>query len=399
VKKHQQKVLVLDGHQRSALAVVRSLGQQNLTVLVAATHKDSLAGVSRFCEQTFSYCDPLSDQKGFTRDIAHIVEKEGISLVIPVTDLTTYSLLKHAHLNNSIKVAAPSFNQYSKASDKINLVQMAKRHNVPCPESFVVSSLKEWEDLKISLKFPVIFKPSASIQEYKGKLITTSVKIVNSWREGKNLIESEQGFGSAFLVQEKIDGAGEGIFVLVDHGKLVTVFSHKRIREKPPWGGVSVLCKSNIPADDTTKYAARLLNNLNWHGVAMVEFKRDYKTDIPYLMEINARFWGTLQLAVDCGIDFPYWQYLLFSGKAYPHGTTHIDKRLRWLLGDLDNLIISLRQELASRTLKWSFFKKKLIDFMLEFNRSTCYQVIRADDIKPFIWELKQYIKELLKNG
>ena len=42
-----------------------------------------------------------------------------------------------------------------------------------------------------------------------------------------------------------------------------------------------------------------------WHGVAMVEFKRDERDDTPRLMEINGRFWGSLQLAIDAGVDFP----------------------------------------------------------------------------------------------
>ncbi len=37
----------------------------------------------------------------------------------------------------------------------------------------------------------------------------------------------------------------------------------------------------------------------------MVEFKADARTGTPYLMEINGRFWGSLQLAIDAGVDFP----------------------------------------------------------------------------------------------
>jgi hypothetical protein len=36
----------------------------------------------------------------------------------------------------------------------------------------------------------------------------------------------------------------------------------------------------------------------------MVEFKDD-GVNPPCLMEINGRFWGSLQLAIDAGVDFP----------------------------------------------------------------------------------------------
>ena len=37
----------------------------------------------------------------------------------------------------------------------------------------------------------------------------------------------------------------------------------------------------------------------------MVEFKLDARDGVAKLMEINGRFWGSLQLAVDAGVDFP----------------------------------------------------------------------------------------------
>ena len=38
----------------------------------------------------------------------------------------------------------------------------------------------------------------------------------------------------------------------------------------------------------------------------MVEFKVDPRDGIPKLMEVNPRFWGSLQLAIVSGVDFPY---------------------------------------------------------------------------------------------
>jgi len=61
-----------------------------------------------------------------------------------------------------------------------------------------------------------------------------------------------------------------------------------------------------------------MLDALRWHGVAMVEFKRDEVTDRFWLLEINGRFWGSLPLALSAGIDFPYYLYQLASGTT-PH--------------------------------------------------------------------------------
>ena len=84
----------------------------------------------------------------------------------------------------------------------------------------------------------------------------------------------------------------------------VAFFAHKRLRERPPWGGVSVLSESAEPDPRLKALARQLLDDACWHGVAMVEFKVA-PDGTPYLMEINTRFWGSLQLAIDAGVDFP----------------------------------------------------------------------------------------------
>ena len=87
----------------------------------------------------------------------------------------------------------------------------------------------------------------------------------------------------------------------------------------------------------------RLLGPLGWHGVAMLEFKQDAAHREVFLIEVNGRFWGSLQLAIAAGVDFPYLTYQLAVGerpsvpRALPVGVKN-----RWLLGDLDHLLIRL---------------------------------------------------------
>ena len=83
--------------------------------------------------------------------------------------------------------------------------------------------------------------------------------------------------------------------------------------------------------------AERLLRALGWYGVAMVEFRRDPRDGRYKLIEVNHRFWGSLQLAVVSGVDFPALLCRLALGEEpgpvpdYPAGV-----QCRWLFpGDL----------------------------------------------------------------
>ena len=122
----------------------------------------------------------------------------------------------------------------------------------------------------------------------------------------------------------------------------------------------------------------------------MVEFKVN-ATDA-YLMEINTRFWGSLQLAIDAGVDFPWLLYQMACGnplepvKRYKEGN-----QLRWLLGDLDRLYLVLKGAKFSNKEKIS----SLLSFFTPAPHRTKHEVDRLDDIRPFVWEVKRYLQDI----
>lgn len=78
---------------------------------------------------------------------------------------------------------------------------------------------------------------------------------------------------------------------------------HQRLREYPITGGPSVAART-IYHEKVYHYGKKLLDSLKWHGVAMVEFKINPKSGDIYLMEINPKFWGSVELGLAAGINF-----------------------------------------------------------------------------------------------
>ena len=95
--------------------------------------------------------------------------------------------------------------------------------------------------------------------------------------------------------------------VLMRGGEALAVFQHRRLREKPATGGISVLCESAAPDARLAGWAISLLRAMNWDGVAMVEYRVDPISGEARLLEVNGRFWGSLPLAIRSGVDFPAW--------------------------------------------------------------------------------------------
>jgi len=45
-------------------------------------------------------------------------------------------------------------------------------------------------------------------------------------------------------IQYRVEGEGQSVSALMNHGQPIALFAHRRFREKPPSGGVSVLRES-----------------------------------------------------------------------------------------------------------------------------------------------------------
>jgi predicted ATP-grasp superfamily ATP-dependent carboligase len=118
-----------------------------------------------------------------------------------------------------------------------------------------------------------------------------------------NMLQELDQDGVGVLVQEFIEGPGHGFFALMHHGRPLRIFMHKRLREYPPAGGPSTAAAAYY-SPRLEELGVKLLSALDWNGVAMVEFKFDVHRRDFVLMEINGRFWGSLELALCSGVNF-----------------------------------------------------------------------------------------------
>lgn len=389
-----KRVIVLDANQRSALAVTRSLGKRGVKVYTADETPSSLAGSSRYSSSYFHYPSPRTNASDFIEFLLNLVKTHNIGILFPMTELTSTLLLKHQSNFPKNSLPFPDMSTVDSLANKCQLMRTADSLHIPIPRTWQVENPTELPDKLDNFQYPLILKPGKS-WIFTNKWNRYGVKYADSPLMAQKLIESNPAFQAhPFILQEYIIGSGQGVFALYDHGNPLAFFAHRRIREKPPRGGVSVLSES-IPIDQTMlNYSRRLLDNANWHGVAMVEFKVDKNNGTPYLMEVNTRFWGSLQLAIDAGVDFPWLLYKLACDEQpekvrnYRYGI-----RLRWLLGDFDNLYLTLRDQRINLRDKINSF----LHFLKPSPFKTRHEVDRWGDLGPFRHELKQYIAQLFR--
>lgn len=114
--------------------------------------------------------------------------------------------------------------------------------------------------------------------------------------------------------------------------------------------------------------ARKILDHVNWHGVAMVEFKLDERTNKPVLIEVNPRFWGSVYQAIAAGVNFPYLLYeMALYGDVEPVFNYKVGVKTRFLLNDFRALSAILTIQAIALQLLRNFLNsmKKIFIMML----------------------------------
>lgn len=387
-------VLVLDANQRSALATTRSLGKQGITVFTCDETDQSLSGQSRYSTKYLKAPSAAHQSTEFLDALRNFIGIYNIGMILPMTDITCPIILENRRLFDDILIPLPTYEQYKQVTSKTHLFRHASKLGINIPKTLYINKYNDLDAIA-ALNFPVVIKPSLSRIKISNKWINTSVKYAHSLRELRSIVNSFSWFPDIpFMIQEFIEGHGAGVFALYNHGKPVTFFSHKRLREKPPSGGVSVLSESTNVNSNYQEIAQLLLGRIGWHGAAMVELKIT-EDGAPYLIEINARFWGSLQLAIDSGIDFPWLLYQIAIGQnpesipQYRSG-----QRLRWLLGDMDRLYLIYKNRKSNNTYSALV---EMIKFLNPGFIHTRFDICRLRDPGPGVYEITQYIKQITR--
>jgi predicted ATP-grasp superfamily ATP-dependent carboligase len=337
------RILVLDGNQNQAVASIRSLAKAGHEVWAGESSSWSKAGWSRYCHGTFQYPSAEKLPAQFVAQIAGIVQTHPGTLVLPMTEATTLPLSAQRDqiLAAGGRLVVPDYQCVIRAFNKEETVRLAASLGVRVPKTSVVSNAEEAGRLSTSANFPIVLKPRSTVElRPDGAMqVTGRPRYARNRDEFLSVYREISSRSSRVLVQEFVKGEGTGYFALMCHGKLRAEFAHRRIRDVHPTGSGSALRTSVEPDAHVRQASLAILQALNWHGVAMVEF-RQVPGQPPVFMEVNGRFWNSLPLACYAGVDFPA---LLaeMAEKGDVNTVTHYRTGIlcRWLLGDFRHLV------------------------------------------------------------
>ena len=361
-----KRIFVMDGRSRAALSIIRSLGRKGYEVTVGESYSCA-SFYSKYVSRKIIYPDPRKKAQKFKEFILDWAKKNQNSFIIPVRDDTTEICSKNKQeLEKNVGLLIPDNQQFELARDKYKTIEIARKLRIPHPKTYLPKSDDDILEIKKEITLPFLIKPKVSSG-------SRGIVYISHWDEFEtNYQRIKKHFGIPMLQEFIPQGGGFGVSLLLKKGEVYAKFTHRRIREYPISGGPSTL-REGVRHPEMEKYAMRLMQDLQWSGVAMIEFRVDNRDGIPKLMEINPRFWGSLQTAVYSGVDFPHLLYQLGQGGNFFKKLEHpVGKRVRWLL--MGDILWFLS---APKTLT------NITDFFRFRARNTSYEIFNWKDLGP----------------
>ena len=266
---------------------------------------------------------------------------------------------------------------------KGELAKVAEELDIPIPKTYEITNISDIEICAKSLTYPVVVKLKNSTSSVGVNYAFSQEEFISTFKE--TILKFKLEPSDYPLVQEYISGTGYGVSILMNHGELRAIFTHKRLREYPITGGPSTL-RESVRHPEMESIAVKLLKHFNWHGIAMVEFKLDQHTNKPVLIEVNPRFWGSLNQAIASGVDFPYLLYEMeMEGDINPVTEYKLGIRTGLMFNDLRAQFHMLKNKNCNN-------KSTLFGF--EMGHKYHDDIITYDDLMPTFF----YIYNNLKN-
>ena len=286
------RVFVTDGSYRNGLAAVRALGNDGFRVTVGERDGISLADTvcfwSRHCAERLRYPDPRTSPAAAIDALARHFESTEYAAAIPVGLEMTDLFMRHRD-RLRVPMLLPPEASFRVAADKRRTFEHAQALGMPIPRTVPAA---RWHEIEA----PIVFKHPR-----------TGVTIANDAAEAERCASALGAEIDDYVAQEYVPGEnGFGYFGFFRDGDEVAHFMHERLMQYPKEGGPSVVARA-IRNTRLHKLGRTLLESLNWNGAAMVEFKQSSRNGEFYLMEINPKLWGSLDLAIASGANFPSW--------------------------------------------------------------------------------------------
>ncbi len=298
-----KKILIFEPNSNQALAISRYIKKYSDLYIVGCLEKEM-----RFNSTNY---DEIIVSSFLDINIAEYL------YILPMGANSSYRIIdeyKELDYCNNLKFDIKNLIVF----DKVKMLSIVKNIGIPTPKTFY-----QMQEIEM---FPIFYKENF---ENGGGI-----------RGVANNIEEIPTYDK-LLYQEFINTPSTyAVGFLAQNGKILTYTIHKEIISYPLSGGSSVVIES---FDDKRllKYTSKIIHKLNYNGWGLAEYKYCNKRDDFVFMEINAKFWASIEFMLKNNplflknlLDIEYTQEsikrILFINRLFQYDFIDIIKNIKY---------------------------------------------------------------------
>lgn len=181
------------------------------------------------------------------------------------------------------------------------------------------------------------------------------LKLLGDRSELERFLDDHGENAHDFVFQEFVPGLSNEMFtvgIYANRGTVKGVFTGRKLRGYPADVGDCKLGQAQSVPEQLVSSVESICKELEYHGIAEFEFKRDPNTGEFALIEVNPRSWSWIGITPACGASLPWVAYRDLTGMAdvkYVESTVP-DGSVKWVkaLEDISNCLYLYRKTYPS---------------------------------------------------
>ena len=386
------RILITYGWCRTAYVAAESLARAGFEVFACDAARVNMTRASRRVSGFDRVPDPFQDPERYVEALARVVERRRIDILFPAHEDAVAIRRYEACLPRGLTVACPPLADLERALDKADIVEAARSAGVNAPETLIPTSFREVEPLAERLGLPVVVKTRHG---NSGK----GVVLAKSAAEARDRYEDLVGTLGLSpphwpLLQRFVPGGVCGACFLADRGRVLACFAERYLRCKESSFGTSVL-REPYDAPRLVDMTATMARALQWTGIGHFDFVVSPDGRDAWLIEMNPRLWGALNLAIANGFDFPRgYMGLLTDGRPPADAFRPVDAPVKslWIVGELIAGMAEFRRGDLAAPLK-------SLGRIVAPGRDCVYDDFRWSDPLPLVAALAYYGAGFIRSG
>ena len=251
------------------LDIARAFHASGWRVIVAEPFSWHVCRASRAVARCYTVTAPNDSLAAYHQEILEIIEREHISLIVPISEEAMHLVPLMDHLPAGVRMLSSSADQVRQVHDKLAFVRSAAALGLSVPTTEVLGTTSA---AQLANSQDTVLKPTLSCSGSEVKLHNAGVPLPQADADRQ------------VLVQQRLFGAHRSTLALARQGR---VLGNVIYRGTLFTGSVAAAFE-RIEAPDVEAWVQQFVSANNWTGFIAFDFIDD-ENGVPHAIECNPR--------------------------------------------------------------------------------------------------------------